>query len=134
MVNNVSGEKLAAVFEGISAVLASQGIDSPLVHWWVQDAVEEALHTAPKAEEYGSTELAEAGQILASMLANPLGNQTPVNRQAAMETQIYQYVLGKVGRWTAAMRRGDRVSPDTLFDIGVYVKMVRKIRETGDWP
>ncbi|QOC55751.1 hypothetical protein SEA_ARCHIMEDES_51 [Gordonia phage Archimedes] len=128
----MSNEQEAQILEGISAVLSSNGIDSPLIHWWMQDAFAEAMATAPKAEEYGSTELAEAGHVLASMLAKPLEN--PVSDAAAMETQIYQYVLGKIGRWTAAMRRGDRVSEDSLFDIGVYVKMVRKIRETGEWP
>ena len=125
-------ENEAQILEGISAVLSSNGIDSPLIHWWMQDAFAEAMATAPKAEEYGSTELAEAGHVLGSLLAKPLEN--PVSDAAAMETQIFQYVLGKMGRWVAAMRRGDRVSDDTLFDIGVYVRMARKIRETGVWP
>lgn len=120
-----------AIAEGISAVLSSNGVDSPLIHWWINASIEDALATAPKAEEYGSIELAEAGHVLASLMRHPIhaGNDA-----AAMETQIFQYVLGKIGRWVAAMRRGERVSDDTLFDIGIYVKMVRKIRETGVWP
>lgn len=125
-------EQEAAILDGISAVLSSNGIESPLVHWWIHNAFSEAIATAPKAEEYGSAELAEAGHVLSSLLAIPI--ERPTSDAAAMETQIFQYVLGKIGRWTAAMRRGDRVSDDTLFDIGVYVKMVRKIRETGEWP
>ena len=121
-----------AIQEGIAAVLASNGVTDPLFHWWMQHAYEEAAHTLPKAIEYGSTELQEAGHILASLMSKPI--EEPMSDAAAMETQIYQYVLGKVGRWTAAMRRGDRVSDDTLFDIGVYVTMVRKIRDTGEWP
>ena len=125
-------EQEAQVLEGISSVLSSNGIDSPLIHWWMHDAFAEALATAPKAEEYGSTELAEAGHVLSSLLAHPI--ESPTSDAAAMETQIFQYVLGKIGRWTAAMRRGERVSDDTLFDIGVYVRMVHKIRQTGEWP
>ena len=125
-------EQEAAILDGISAVLSSNGIESPLVHWWIHNAFSEAIATAPKAEEYGSAELAEAGHVLSSLLAIPI--ESPTSDAAAMETQIFQYVLGKIGRWTAAMRRGDRVSDDTLFDIGVYVRMVRKIRDTGEWP
>lgn len=125
-------ENEAQILHDLSEVLTNHGIESPLIHWWMQYAFAEALATAPKAEEYGSTELAEAGHVLGSLLAKPL--ESPLSDAAAMETQIFQYVLGKIGRWTAAMRRGERVSDDTLFDIGVYVKMVRKIRETGEWP
>lgn len=125
-------EQEAQVMEGLSAVLSSNRIDSPLIHWWIHNAFSEAIATAPKAEEYGSAELAEAGHVLSSLLAIPI--ESPTSDAAAMETQIFQYVLGKIGRWTAAMRRGERVSDDTLFDIGIYVKMVLKIRETGEWP
>ena len=126
-----SNEKMERIQDGISAVLSSNGVDSPLIHWWMYSSLGDALATAPKAEEYGSVELAEAGHILASLMANPIA---PYSNAAAMETQIFQYVLGKIGRWVAAMRRGERVSNDTLFDIGIYVNMVRKIRETGEWP
>ena len=120
----------AQVLEGLSAVLSSNGLDSPLIHWWIGFAFAEVMATAPKAEEYGSTELVEAGAVLQSMLSHPIGTSDA----SAMEVQIYLYVLGKIGRWTAAMRCGERVSDDTLFDIGVYVRMAQKIRDTGEWP
>ena len=99
------------------------------VAWWVADAQENAEKTMPKAIEYGSIELVEAGRTLARLMGRP-----NVSDQEAMETQIYQYVMGKMGRWTAAMSRGERVSDDTIFDLLVYATMVRKIRETGEWP
>lgn len=101
----------------------------PAVEWWVEDAREVAEATMPKAIEYGSIELVEAGRTLARLMGLP-----DVSDQAAMETQIYQYVMGKMGRWTAAMARGERVSDDTILDLMVYATMVRKIRQTGEWP
>lgn len=103
--------------------------DHPVVAWWLADAREVAEATVPKAIEYGSIELVEAGRTLARLMG-----RDEVSDQEAMETQIYQYVMGKMGRWTAAMGRGERVSDDTVFDILVYATMVRKIRQTGEWP
>ncbi len=103
--------------------------DPPAVAWWLADAREVAEATMPKAVEYGSIELVEAGRTLARLMGRP-----NVSDQEAMEVQIYQYVMGKMGRWTAAMSRGERVSDDTVFDILVYATMVRKIRQTGEWP
>lgn len=119
-------EDQAVVLQRLQAVLE----DEPAaVRWWMVHAYEAAQRTLPKAIEYGSVELIEAGRILAR-----LTNQTDRSDQAAMEAQIYQYMIGKMSRWTAAMSRGERVSDDTIFDLMVYATMVRKIRETGEWP
>ncbi|WIC89821.1 hypothetical protein SEA_SAPO_51 [Gordonia phage Sapo] len=118
--------------EGLSAVLASHGVLDPTVHWWVQHSLQEALPTVAKAKEYGTVELVEAGRLLGSQLTGYQGK--PVNDQQALELQVYQYVVGKLGRWTAAVRRGEPVSDDTLFDLGVYARLVQKARETGEWP
>lgn len=112
--------------------LPSEGQEDRLrasVAWWVSDAKENAEKTMPKAIEYGSIELVEAGRTLARLMGRP-----DVSDQEAMETMIWSYVMGKMGRWTAALSRGERVSDDTIFDILVYATMVRKIRETGEWP
>lgn len=81
-----------------------------------------------KAAEYGSVELIEAGRTLSSIM-----QIDDIPDSWAAENQIYQYVLGKLGRWTAAMRRGEQVSQDTVHDIFVYSLMVLKLRETGEW-
>ncbi|AOE44402.1 hypothetical protein SEA_GHOBES_51 [Gordonia phage Ghobes] len=134
----VAGPPLAAhehaysLAEGLSSVLASHGVTDPTVHWWVQHALQEAIPTVAKAKEYGTVELVEAGRLLASQLVGYQG-QT-VTDQEALELQVYQYVVGKLGRWTAAVRRGEQVSDDTLFDLGVYATLVQKARETGEWP
>lgn len=104
------------------------GAEHPLISWWVAYARDAAERTVPKAVEYGSVELVEAGRTLARLMG-----RGEVSDQEAMEVQIYQYVMGKMGRWTAAMSRDERVSDDTIFDILVYATMVAKIRETGEW-
>lgn len=104
----------------------------PAVVWWIQQAYDEATQTLKKAHEYGSTELVYAGRVMAQVHSR-MEDRELSDMQAA-ELQIYQYVLGKMGRWTAAMRRGEFVSDDTLLDIGVYVRMVQKMRSTGTWP
>lgn len=100
---------------------------SPVVVWWLHHAVQEAKATLPKAEEYGDTELVDLGRVLGHLQGRELGD--PV----ASELAIWSYVQGKLGRWTSALRRGDRVSQDTLFDLGVYARMAQKVRETGEW-
>ena len=102
--------------------------DHPIVAWWLADAREVAEATVPKAVEYGSVELIEAGRTLARLMG-----RDEVSDQEAAEVQIYQYVMGKMGRWTAALSRGERVSDDTILDLMVYATMVRKIRQTGEW-
>lgn len=81
-----------------------------------------------KAAEYGSVELIEAGRTLSSIMSID-----DIPDSWAAENQIYMYVTGKLGRWTAAMRRGEQVSQDTIHDIFVYCLMVLKLRETGEW-
>ena len=43
-------------------------------------------------------------------------------------------IVGKMARWTDAIRTGRRVSDDTLFDLGIYVRMVHRVRAVGGWP
>lgn len=117
------------LFPGGETIMPAPREDHPAVAWWLADAREVAEATMPKAVEYGSIELVEAGRTLARLIGRP-----DVSDQEAMETQIYQYVMGKMGRWTAAMSRGERVSDDSILDILVYATMVRKIRQTGEWP
>lgn len=106
---------------------AIQKEDDPVILWWALQAMEEAVATVRKAREYGSTELEYAGHVIARI------GQREVSKPQALELQIFHYVLGKMGRWVAAVTRGEQVSDDTLFDMGVYVRMVQHIRATGEW-
>lgn len=118
-------------FERIAEALDHRPVESedhPAVAWWLADAREVAEATMPKAVEYGSTELIETGRVLADQMG--MGS---VSDQEAMEVTIYAYMLGKMGRWSSAIKRGARVSDDTILDLQVYATMIRKIRQTGEW-
>lgn len=108
--------------------LESQELEQDLTEWWLKQATDEARATVPKAIEYGSDDLMEMGRTLAQVTGREM---TP---QECAEFGIYWYVLGKMARWTAAVKDGRPVSDDTILDIGVYTKMVQRIRQEGGWP
>jgi hypothetical protein len=101
---------------------------SMLSQWWHDMADKEVEAVVPKAIEYGSDDLTEIG----TLLARHMGRE--VEADEAAELGIYFYMLGKMARWTAAVREGRRVSDDTILDIGIYDRMVQRIREVGAWP
>lgn len=96
--------------------------------WWFQVAQDEIEAVMPKAIEYGSRELTAMGHDL----ANSQGRV--VSDEEATELAVWFYALGKMHRWSAAVVRGERVSNDTLHDLGVYCRMVQRIRTVGTWP
>lgn len=96
--------------------------------WWLEVAGEEVMRVVPKAVEYGSTDLVDIGQMLARAM-----NRTVDDTKAA-ELGIYFYMIGKMARWSDAIKEGRDVSDDTLHDIGVYVRMAQRVRAAGGWP
>ncbi len=99
-----------------------------LTGWWMDKAAEEVKAVVPKAVEYGATDLRDMGRVI----AETAGRQ--VTDEEATELGIYFYALGKMARWTDAIKRGERVSDDTLHDLGVYVRMAQRTRDAGGWP
>jgi hypothetical protein len=112
-------------------------VAAELASWWEKKADEEIGRTIPKVAAYGATDLEEIGRKLAAAgvkvprRSEPTG---PWPTPALIELGIYFYIVGKMARWADAVERGDTVSDDTLFDIGVYVRMVQRVRQVGGWP
>ncbi|WKW85444.1 hypothetical protein SEA_MILANI_53 [Microbacterium phage Milani] len=106
-----------------------------LYQWWMQKAHDEIAPMVDKMVEYGgahrATDLTDLGRTLVAA-----GVQNPVNGLSGtyQELGCYFYIQGKIGRWTAAIKEGRPVSDDTLHDIGIYVRMVQRIRTVGGWP
>lgn len=128
----VTTEELAGLLspemaEKFEAMTPSQ-LEALLTEWWMDKAEEEVRRTVPKAVEYGALDLIQIGQDLA------LTAGREVTDEEAAELGVYFYVRGKLARWTDAIVRGDRVSDDTLFDLGVYIRMAQRIRDAGGWP
>lgn len=117
--------------DAIISQLLTDGVTDPLVLGWMSQAMGDINQTMPKAREYGSAELRYLGEQLDATAAHPrVAKQGPV---AAYEQAILFYMLGKIGRWVAANRRGEPVSDDTLLDLTTYAHMARLIRQTGRW-
>lgn len=115
---------------------------SDLQTWWIDNAMEEASELVDKAREYGGTgrakDLVELGQTMVD-----LGIRIPdsaytgkgnIQEGFLQELGIYFYLVGKMGRWSAALQSGHLVSDDTLKDIGIYVRMAQRARNCGGWP
>lgn len=106
-----------------------------LTKWWLELARQEATKVVPKAIEYGATDLAEIGRQLVTAGVRVPTFPSRIEKDAFYaELGVYFYVLGKLARWTDAVATGRQVSDDTLHDIGVYVRMVQRIRAAGGWP
>jgi hypothetical protein len=99
-----------------------------LAAWWRERAEQEIGQTVDKAVEYSSTDLADIGHQLARTAGRT------VSDEEAAELGVFFYVTGKLSRWAGAVAQGRRPSDDTLFDMGVYVRMAQRIRESGSWP
>jgi len=97
--------------------------------WWLERAQQEIEKTVPKAIEYSSVDLTEYGRTLALVLG-----RGDVTAEEATEIGIWGYMVGKVARWTGAIKEGRRPSDDTLLDISVYTKMAQRNRDVGGWP
>jgi hypothetical protein len=112
----------------------SEDLAGTLMGWWSSRSKEEAETVVPKATEYGgghrAADLTQVGQTIADLLGRS-DNFTEGNLQ---ELACYFYIVGKMGRWHAALLEGRDVSDDTIYDIGIYIKMVQRIREKGGWP
>lgn len=104
-----------------------------LRRWWLDRVEGEITGVVPKAIEYGATDLAEIGRDMANMTGAPKPPGISDN-QFYTELGIFFYMRGKVARWLAAIKEGRVASDDTLFDIGIYLKMAQRNRDVGGWP
>jgi hypothetical protein len=98
--------------------------------WWLKTAEVEIARTAPKAVEYSSIDLIEYGRTLAVVVMG----RPNISEEEATEIGIWGYLVGKVARWSGAIKDNRRPSDDTLLDISIYTKMAQRNREVGGWP
>lgn len=112
----------------IAESMARVEAQTELRGWWFDQAEKEIDGTVPKAIEYSSTDLVDIGRVLAFCMGRS------VSDEEAAELGIFFYTVGKMSRWAGAIKTGKRVSDDTLYDTGVYVRMVQRVRDAGGWP
>lgn len=109
-------------------VLRSREVEMDLTAWWETTAAHDLAETIPKAIAYGSESMVDFGRSLAS-----LAGRRDIPEAEALEWAIFAYLEGKMGRWRAKLKRGERCDADTLKDIDVYATMARKVQDTGHW-
>lgn len=100
-----------------------------LAGWWREQSEAEIDMVVAKAIEYGAIDLLEMGRTLAFM-----AGRTGLTDAQLAELGCVQYLVGKMARVTAAWAEGRAPSNDTYLDIGVYVRMIQRIRQAGGWP
>lgn len=111
----------------------------PLVEWWMRTAREEVEPLIAKMTEYGgggrAVDLTQIGEaLLIAGLGEGKTHRGQPTEGDIQELGVYFYLVGKFARWTAAIAEGRSVSDDTLHDIGIYVRMAQRIRQSGGWP
>jgi hypothetical protein len=99
-----------------------------LPEWWGETSAADVDAAHIKAKEYGSLDLVIIGRTMRELLGIGEG----IIDDAEIGITFYQ--LGKLARCISAINGGRRPSDDTWHDIVVYGMMVRRIRETGQWP
>ena len=99
-----------------------------LTTWWLDRAQEEAGSVVPKAIAYGSNSLMQLGRKMAQLQGREITDDE------ALELGCWVNTVQKIERWTDSVMRGERCSDDTIYDAGVYLKMVQRIRDVGSWP
>ncbi len=101
-----------------------------LSDWWLANAEQAVAAVVPKAVEYSAIDLIEYGRTLALVMEI----DHPISEEEATELGIWGYLVGKVARWTGAIKEGRRVSDDTIFDVKIYATMAERTRAVGGWP
>lgn len=123
--------RTAAAFLGANDLLAENtavSMELLLTEWWLKRAEAEARAVVPKAIEYGSNSLMQLGYMMARLQGRT------VDDSEALELGCWVNAVQKIERWTDAVLRGERTSDDSIYDLGIYVKMAQRIRDVGHWP
>lgn len=110
---------------------AKARVDEALRDWWNHTNERDIERVVPKAVEYGATDLAELGRTFALITNRDLAS---LSHEEATEIGIYLYLVGKMSRWTDAIKNGRRPSQDTVYDIKIYATMAQRNIDVGGWP
>lgn len=104
--------------------------EATMREWWEALNAAEIEKVVPKALEYGAADLKIMGAAMQCLGRMRWDGMTEVE---GMELACAFYALGKVARMFGAFERGELPSIDQAHDLGVYCRMIQKIRETGEW-
>jgi hypothetical protein len=103
-------------------------VTQQLHDWWVARNDESLQRTVPKAVRYGQASLELVGSALVTLLPKQYRS-----RKIALQMVCLFYAFGKLARAWAALLRGEDPSDDDYFDMEVYARMGRYVKEKGEW-
>lgn len=124
------------------SVPADQSVEDRVIDitaWWIGLAKEDAATTAPKAIEYGASDLDIMGKAMEGLFAAVRrARGLPALDSSSLaaigrEMAVAFYALGKAARLFGAYERGELPGEDSWFDLTVYSMMARRIRATERW-
>lgn len=136
-------KQTAAAAVDIASIAQATGIDwgrlgdtkgervALLKKFWQDMTDEEIEKVIPKAVEYGSADLEVMGEGMKVLLRSVF--KRPIEDAEALEMACAFYALGKVARMFGAYADGRMPNEDAAYDLGVYCRMIQKIRKTGSW-
>ena len=101
--------------------------------WWTSHVAAVIEKTAPKAVEYGASDLDLMGQAMQASMPIPKNWTQEEKSKFGRYAACAFYALGKVARIFGALEQGRLPNPDSEFDLEVYSIMMARIRETGRW-
>ena len=133
-----TGKLAASVGEEFTPQTPEEKLHLELEQWWLDQAHTEVAQVIPKAIEYGGASrdhnlIAMGQSIVNAGFPLPVGLSEQSKSEFLAELAIYVYIQGKLARWGAALNSGRFVSDDTGYDIGIYTRMVQRIRDAGGW-
>lgn len=104
-----------------------------IAEWWVGQATLDAPEVRRKAIKYGAADLIIMGQAMIRLLpgAEKLDEQSRI--ALGLEMAIAHYVLGKIARTFGSYEQGRAATDDDWYDLEVYAKMARFVRQHGRW-
>lgn len=125
------GHQRVWAFEGLDD--KQQDIGTSLAEWWMETTEKDIQAVVPKAAQYGGADLTVMGKAMESMIPKDVEMSAEARRRLGLEMAVGFYALGKVARLFGAFEQGRMPSDDTWFDLEIYARMGRKVRETGEW-
>lgn len=130
------GHQRAWAFEGLKeASESTQEVAAELATWWMETSEADLNAVVPKAVQYGGADLEVMGEAMQHLIPKEARKKLGELRcqKMGLEMAVAFYALGKVARLYGAFEQGRMPSEDTWFDLEIYARMGRRVRETGSW-
>lgn len=105
-----------------------------VAQWWLDTAAQDFTAISSKIAEYGGSRGGSADlRLMGDNLAELLG-WDKADEATRQSLACWLYLQGKIARLVSDFQQQRPPKDDTLLDISVYAMMMRRLKETGNWP